>query len=188
VIIVYKMENTTDSKTANGENSNGRVKWFNNKAGYGFLTVSSGDAQGTDVFVHHTAIQVCEEQFKYLVEGEYVEFVCTEATDSSKHKYQASGVRGVNGGKLMCETRNQARAARTDGAENTESGNQSRGRSNQNSRFRGGGPRVHSVPDSEDGNVEWLLVRRKRPNNGNQNGNNTNQSRRNNPPRTTDDN
>jgi len=183
------MENTNDSKTAIGDNSNGRVKWFNNKAGYGFLTVSSGDAQGTDVFVHHTAIQVGEEQFKYLVEGEYVEFVCTEATDSSKHKYQASSVRGVNGGKLMCETRNQSRAARGDGAERTEPGNQVRNRQPQGTRFRGGGPRVHSVPDSEDGNVEWLLVRRKRPNNSNQNANqNGNQNRRNNAPRTSDDN
>ena len=179
------MENTNDSKTATGDNSNGRVKWFNNKAGYGFLTVSSDDVQGTDVFVHHTAIQVGEEQFKYLVEGEYVEFVCTEATDSSKHKYQASNVRGVNGGKLMCETRNQSRAARGDGAERTELGNQSRGRASQGSRHRGGGPRVRSIPDSEDGNVEWLLVRRKRPNNANQN---DNQNRSNNHHRTSDDN
>ena len=179
------MENNTDAKTSTGDNSNGRVKWFNNKAGYGFLTVSSDDVQGTDVFVHHTAIQVGEEQFKYLVEGEYVEFVCTEATDSSKHKYQASNVRGVNGGKLMCETRNQSRAARGDGAVRTEPGNQVRNRQPQGVRSRGGGPRVRSIPDSEDGNVEWLLVRRKRPNNANQN---DNQNRRNNHHRTSDDN
>ena len=182
------MENTNDSKTATGDNSNGRVKWFNNKAGYGFLTVSSGDEQGTDVFVHHTAIQVGEEQFKYLVEGEYVEFVCTEATDSSKHKYQASSVRGVNGGKLMCETRNQSRVARADGAERNDPGNQSRGRAPQGSRFRGGGPRVRSIPDSEDGNVEWLLVRRKRPTNGGNNDRGGNQKRTLNPPSNADDN
>ena len=185
------MENNTDAKTSTGDNSNGRVKWFNNKAGYGFLTVSSGDEQGTDVFVHHTAIKVGEEQFKYLVEGEYVEFVCTEATDSSKHKYQASNVRGVNGGKLMCETRNQSRAARGDGAVRTEPGNQVRNRQPQGVRSRGGGPRVRSIPDSEDGSVEWLLVRRKRPANGS-NGNNNdrggNQKRNANPPRSSDDN
>tara|TARA_R110002072_G_scaffold24109_7_gene82551 strand:+ start:665 stop:1201 length:537 start_codon:yes stop_codon:yes gene_type:complete len=177
------MANTTDVQTNTVEHSNGRVKWFNNKAGYGFLTVSSGDEEGSDVFVHHTAIQVGEEQFKYLVEGEYVEFLCTEASDSSKHKYQASGVRGVNGGKLMCETRNQSRSARTDVSERTDRGNQSRNRAPQSSRFRGGGPRVHSVPDSEDGNVEWLLVRRKRPSND-QNGG---QKRNSNPARTSKD-
>ena len=32
----------------------GRVKWFNNKAGYGFITITDGDRVGTDVFVHHT--------------------------------------------------------------------------------------------------------------------------------------
>jgi len=58
------MENETSTQTTNGEQSNGRVKWFNNKAGYGFLTVSSGEAEGTDVFVHHTAICVGKEQFK----------------------------------------------------------------------------------------------------------------------------
>jgi CspA family cold shock protein len=182
------MENKTDVQTATEERSNGRVKWFNNKAGYGFLTVSDGGEKGNDVFVHHTAIQVGEEQFKYLVEGEYVEFVCTEATDSSKHKYQASGVRGMNGGKLMCETRNQSRNARTDGAERNEPGNQPRGRAPQGSRFRGGGPRVRSIPDSEDGNVEWLLVRRKRPTNGSNNDRGGNQKRTLNPPSNADDN
>ena len=29
----------------------GRVKWFNNKAGYGFITASDGDRAGEDVFV-----------------------------------------------------------------------------------------------------------------------------------------
>ena len=32
----------------------GRVKWFNNKAGYGFITVTDGSRSGTDVFVHHS--------------------------------------------------------------------------------------------------------------------------------------
>ena len=34
----------------------GRVKWFNNKAGYGFITISSDEQSGEDVFVHHSAI------------------------------------------------------------------------------------------------------------------------------------
>ena len=39
----------------------GRVKWFNNKAGYGFITVTDGPKAGTDVFVHHSVIKVAKE-------------------------------------------------------------------------------------------------------------------------------
>lgn len=47
---------------------NGKVKWFNNTKGYGFI----GQESGPDVFVHYTAIQM--EGFKTLQEGEAVEF------------------------------------------------------------------------------------------------------------------
>jgi CspA family cold shock protein len=50
----------------------GTVKWFNDSKGYGFITRESG----TDVFVHHTAIQA--EGFKSLKEGQTVEFEVTE--------------------------------------------------------------------------------------------------------------
>jgi len=46
----------------------GRVKWFNDSKGYGFIESDSGK----DVFVHHTAIQ--GEGFKSLSEGERVRF------------------------------------------------------------------------------------------------------------------
>ena len=46
----------------------GKVKWFNDKKGYGFITPESGN----DVFVHHTAIQ--GDGFKTLAEGQDVEF------------------------------------------------------------------------------------------------------------------
>ena len=46
----------------------GKVKWFNDQKGYGFITPESGK----DVFVHHTAIQ--GEGFKTLHEGQDVEF------------------------------------------------------------------------------------------------------------------
>ena len=89
-------------------NQTGRVKWFNNKAGYGFITINSD----LDVFVHHSSIKVENQQYKYLVQGEYVEFKLETVTDS-KHKFQASEVAGINGGKLMCETRRDNRIART---------------------------------------------------------------------------
>jgi len=46
----------------------GRVKWFNEKKGYGFI---SGD-DGTDVFVHFSSIK--KDGFKTLYEGDEVEF------------------------------------------------------------------------------------------------------------------
>lgn len=50
----------------------GTVKWFNDSKGYGFIRRESG----TDVFVHHTAIQM--EGFKTLKEGQSVEFEVVE--------------------------------------------------------------------------------------------------------------
>ena len=52
----------------------GCVKWFNNKEGYGFITIKEGNKSGTDIFVHHSSINVENQQYKYLVQGEYVEF------------------------------------------------------------------------------------------------------------------
>ncbi len=46
----------------------GKVKWFNDAKGYGFISRDDG----TDVFVHHTAIQ--EEGFRTLQEDQLVEF------------------------------------------------------------------------------------------------------------------
>ncbi len=46
----------------------GRVKWFNNAKGYGFI----GREDGTDVFVHYSSIQ--SEGYKSLNEGDEVEF------------------------------------------------------------------------------------------------------------------
>lgn len=83
----------------------GQVKWFNNKAGYGFITVSSGENKGKDIFIHYSAIRVVNSQYKYLVQGEYVEFGLVKST-SPEHEFQAVDISGINGGSLMCETRN----------------------------------------------------------------------------------
>ncbi len=85
------------------ERHTGRVKWFNSKTGYGFVTVTDGHKSGTDVFVHHSSVQVEKEQYRYLVQGEYVQFCLTKMSDGP-HEYQASKVTGVNGGQLMCES------------------------------------------------------------------------------------
>lgn len=75
----------------------GRVKWFNNKNGYGFLEVD-----GSDVFVHHRNLTVQSAQYKYLVQGEYVEFTLQ---NMDNNKTTAVDVTGVGRGPLMCETR-----------------------------------------------------------------------------------
>ena len=90
----------------------GRVKWFNNKAGYGFITVTDGPKSGTDIFVHHSSINVSTQQYKYLVQGEYIEFTLSNVS-SGDHEFQAVDVSGIKGGKLMCETRNELRTVRS---------------------------------------------------------------------------
>lgn len=47
----------------------GKVKWFNNQKGFGFITPNDGSR---DVFVHHTTIQM--EGYKTLSEKQEVEF------------------------------------------------------------------------------------------------------------------
>ena len=46
----------------------GKVKWFNNEKGYGFIIKENYD----DIFVHYSQIQ--DEGFKTLEEGQVVEF------------------------------------------------------------------------------------------------------------------
>jgi CspA family cold shock protein len=50
----------------------GKVKWFNDTKGYGFIETDAGD----DIFVHYSAIT--GEGFKTLKEGDEVEFEVSE--------------------------------------------------------------------------------------------------------------
>jgi cold shock CspA family protein len=97
----------------------GCVKWFNMKTGFGFLTVlksTSGSELkvGSEIFVHHTNVKVSEEQYRFLVQGEYVEFDVSNVANG-QHSCQAVNVTGMFGGKLMCETRNEARQQQNGG-------------------------------------------------------------------------
>ena len=50
----------------------GRVKWFNNEKGYGFIEFKENE----DIFVHYSAIEL--DGYKTLAEGQMVEFKLIE--------------------------------------------------------------------------------------------------------------
>jgi CspA family cold shock protein len=62
----------------------GKVKWFSNQKGYGFITLDNG----TDVFVHHNAIE--GDGFRTLEEGQEVEF---NVEDSPKGEHAVNVVK-----------------------------------------------------------------------------------------------
>jgi len=67
----------------------GRVKWFSNEKGYGFIERDGGE----DVFVHYSAIQ--QEGFKTLEQGEEVEF---EVIQGARGPQAANVLRVQNSG------------------------------------------------------------------------------------------
>ena len=87
----------------------GVVKWFNNKSGFGFITVcqESHPLHSKDIFCYYKSLRIVNLQFRYLVQGEYVDFTLVKAA-VEPHEYQAVDVTGVQGGPLMCETRSIA--------------------------------------------------------------------------------
>ena len=64
----------------------GKVKWFNDQKGYGFIQRDDG---GKDVFVHHSAINA--SGFRTLSEGQIVQFDVIEDAKGPK----AQNVTGV---------------------------------------------------------------------------------------------
>ncbi len=58
--------------------ASGRVKWFDNKKGFGFIK----SEEGKDIFVHHSAIT--GEGYKTLNEGEVVHYEVSESAKGLK--------------------------------------------------------------------------------------------------------
>ncbi len=56
----------------------GTVKWFNDKKGFGFISVEGGE----DIFVHHTSIE--GDGFRTLGEGDKVEFEIVQGDKGNK--------------------------------------------------------------------------------------------------------
>lgn len=150
------MTNTQDDRYT------GRVKWFNSRNGFGYVTILEGDRAGEDVFVHHSNIYVSKEQYRYLVQGEYVTFQIVPVEDE-KHDCQSADVRGIHGAQLMCETRREARENRPrPGGEQNDNTTRRQRRRPRN--------KEHSTKSTTE---EWVVMRR-RPNTserGNANGN-----------------
>ena len=150
----------TDSNADSNTKTCGCVKWFNKGSGFGFITATDGDRKGQDIFVHHSALVVSKELFRYLVEGEYVTFTWSPSKNNgaeSSDRWQAADVTGPNGGKLMCETRNDAQSE-VRGHPGSGEGEVRRARPRNPRRFQGGGPRV-----TDENGVEYRLVRDSNP-------------------------
>jgi cold shock protein len=77
----------------------GQCKWFNDKLGYGFITIRSDEYKGRDIFVHHSGIQPLNSDYKTLKKGEYISFNIKQGTNG----LQAVSVTGIFGGTLMCD-------------------------------------------------------------------------------------
>ena len=133
-----------------GKRYRGRVKWFNNSTGYGFITVTDGEKSGTDVFVHHSGVVVSQEQYRYLVQGEYVEFEFIKPSGGT-HEFQAGSVSGIKGGKLMCETRNEFKEAQR--AKKGDDGEPGEVVATPRKNFKGKGPR-----NKEGAKEGWTYV------------------------------
>jgi len=155
---------TPNAGTSDDVRLTGRVKWFNNRAGFGFVTVLEGDKKDEDIFVHHSGIVVGSEQYKYLVQGEYVWFSLRES-DNEEHPYQAGTVRGWGDGMLMCETRHANRSQRSNEDGEDDTGDNRRRPRNNNNRRRGPRRGPSHEGENEGGSEEWVLQRRSRNNN-----------------------
>ena len=102
------------SSESNVQRLTGMVKWFNNKSGFGFITVcGDGEYNGKDIFAHYSSIRVTNSQYKYLVQGEYIDFALVKS-ENEKHEFHAMDITGVMNGPILCETRRTVSAMQSE--------------------------------------------------------------------------
>lgn len=77
----------------------GQCKWFNDKLGFGFITICEGNDKGRDIFVHHSGIKPLNSNYRTLKKGEYINFNVVDGLNG----LQAVDVTGIHGGPLMCD-------------------------------------------------------------------------------------
>ena len=135
----------TESSGKQATRQIGRVKWFNNQKGYGFLTYKNSSDEWEDVFVHHSELPGRSSHFRYLVQDEYVEFALA-ASDAALST--AVDVTGPCQMELAYELRNKRRAE--------EESSETKETKESRPRYRGGGPRTNKV---QVGSAEWKLVK-----------------------------
>ena len=123
------MSSSQESNTVdNTETYHGVCKWFSNKKGYGFITITSDNSKGDDVFVHQTKIQPKKSTFRTLHKGEYIEF----NLESNDKGVQALNVTGINDGELLCDNNRQHNSNNNNS--NNSNNYRTRGRPNTDNR------------------------------------------------------
>lgn len=76
----------------------GKVKWFNKKKGYGFITLlNDNEKEDKDVFFHYSSI--VSDNFKILYPGEYVSF----DTITVDNKVNCTNIKGIMGRELLID-------------------------------------------------------------------------------------
>lgn len=77
----------------------GRVRWYDYHKKFGFIEPLDGLSE--DVFVHFNDLMTRKGRPGQLYTGEYVEY---RILDSEKDRPRATGVTGIGGGPLLCES------------------------------------------------------------------------------------
>lgn len=82
----------------------GRIIWFDQKKGFGFVMVGEGTEEHKEVFFHFSSIHSVNS-FKKVYPGEYVSLDIeeNENTGDPKKKYNGKNITGVNGGPLLVD-------------------------------------------------------------------------------------